>query len=584
MDIQTFITNYYEAFGQQAELPIAFWYSNHLEAATEKVTGCLFKCLKQVRNGQSVSLSTETILCGGGKFYTGFSDMPERVPGFVSLKERYKKTPEMVIDFIQKTGVPRTEQTYLHFARIDKISSFEIAEGILFLAAPDRLSGLITWTFFDHNAPDAVSTPFGSGCCSVVTQTILENRRQGKRTFLGFFDPSVRPYVEEDILSFTIPMSRFKEMYHTMRESCLFDTHAWAKIKERSETTKVAAPLLSAPVSFPILPTISLREVVLEDAAAIFHAIDTHRDYLKEWLPFVNDIRSVADEESFLKSVLLVPTDRYEPIFGVWNERHEICGLIGFHFSDFTNHRTEIGYWLLPEYQHQGIITTGVRTLCQWIVKEKNIKRIQIRCAVGNKASNAIPLRLGFHLEGTERAGELLATGEYTDIHVYSLLKEEVLAQEQPAVNQHNKQEYPPMHTTEHLVNQTMIRLFHCGRSISAHIERKKSKLDYRLTACPTEEEVKKLEEAVNAVIAQHLPVTTEFITQEEAQGRFELERLPEDASETVRVVKVGEYDACLCIGTHVANTSEIGTFKIISHDWNEENKRWRMRFKIVNL
>ena len=178
MDIQTFITNYYEAFGQPPELPIAFWYSNHLEAATEKVTGCLFKCLKQVRNGQSVSLSTETILCGGGKFYTGFSEMPERVPGFVSLKERYKKTPEMVIDFIQKTGVPRTEQTYLHFARIDKISSFEIAEGILFLAAPDRLSGLITWTFFDNNAPDAVSTPFGSGCCSVVTQTTLENRRQ----------------------------------------------------------------------------------------------------------------------------------------------------------------------------------------------------------------------------------------------------------------------------------------------------------------------------------------------------------------------------------------------------------------------
>lgn len=149
-------------------------------------------------------------------------------------------------------------------------------------------------------------------------------------------------------------------------------------------------------------------------------------------------------------------------------------------------------------------------------------------------------------------------------------------------LNEHNKQEYPPMHTCEHIINQTMIRLFGCGRSVSAHIERKKSKLDYRLTACPTEEQIKNLENTVNQIIMQHLPVTTEFITQEEAKGRFDLNRLPEDASETVRVVKVGDYDECLCIGTHVANTSEIGTFKIISHDWDGENKRWRIRFKLV--
>lgn len=106
--------------------------------------------------------------------------------------------------------------------------------------------------------------------------------------------------------------------------------------------------------------------------------------------------------------------------------------------------------------------------------------------------------------------------------------------------------------------------------------------MDYRLNACPTKEQIESLEKAVNEVIARHLPVTTEFITQAEAKGRFDLERLPEDASETVRIVKVGDYDECLCIGTHVANTSEIGTFKIISHDWDEESKRWRMRFKLV--
>lgn len=241
MDINTFITNYREAFGQHAELPIAFWYSDQMEAPTEKVNGCLFKCLKQVREGKIVSLSNETTTCGGGKFYIGFTDMPERVPGFVSLKEKYKKTPEMVLDFIEGIQVPKAEKTYLHFARIDKITSFDEAEGLLFLATPDILSGLATWTYFDNNSPGAVSTPFGSGCSSVITQTILENRKQGRNTYLGFFDPSVRPYFESNLLSFTIPMSRFREMYHTMRESCLFGTHAWGKIKERIEESSTSS-------------------------------------------------------------------------------------------------------------------------------------------------------------------------------------------------------------------------------------------------------------------------------------------------------------------------------------------------------
>lgn len=429
MDIQTFITNYHEAFGKQAELPIAFWYSDQLEAATEKVNGCLFKCMRQVREGKSISLSNETITCGGGKFYTGFSDMPERVPGFVSLKEKYKKTPEMVLDFIRKMQIPKTNKAYLHFARIDRISHFTPVEGILFLATPDMLSGLVTWACFDNNSQDAVSTPFGSGCCSVITQTVLENRHQGKRTFLGFFDPSVRPYFEENILSFTVPMSRFKEMYHTMRESCLFDTHAWGKLKERIQSPQAATvPFNHLNVSFEISPDILLREATIEDAAAIYHAIDTHRDYMRTWLPFVDNLKSVTDEEAFLRNILSAPVNRYEPIFGIWNGHNEVCGLIGFHFSDFANHRTEIGYWLLPEYQHRGIMTQCVRRLCQWAVEAKDMKRIQIRCATSNAASNSIPLRLGFQLEGTERAGELLVSGEYADINVYSILKEEAEA------------------------------------------------------------------------------------------------------------------------------------------------------------
>lgn len=238
MDIATFIENYREAFGMQAELPIAFWYSDRAETAAEKVNGCLFKCMRLVRQGYNVSLSKDTITCGGGRLYTGFDNMPERVPGFVSQKERYKETPEMVIEYIDGMRISRTEKSYLNFARIDKLQSFDVAEGIMFLANPDMLSGLATWAFFDNNEPDAVSAPFGSGCCSVITQAVSENRRQGRRTYLGFFDPSVRPHFEKDLLSFTIPMSRFREMYNTMRRSCLFDTHAWGLIKDRLKDGK----------------------------------------------------------------------------------------------------------------------------------------------------------------------------------------------------------------------------------------------------------------------------------------------------------------------------------------------------------
>ena len=137
------------------------------------------------------------------------------------------------------------------------------------------------------------------------------------------------------------------------------------------------------------------------------------------------------------------------------------------------------------------------------------------------------------------------------------------------------------MHTCEHIINRTMINLFGCGRAVSAHIERKKSKLDYAIPQPLNDEDITRIEDTVNSVIARHLDVTTEFITQKEAADRFDLKRLPENASDTVRIVKVGDYDECLCIGLHVNNTSEIGTFKIISHDYNDGILR--IRFKLIN-
>lgn len=150
---------------------------------------------------------------------------------------------------------------------------------------------------------------------------------------------------------------------------------------------------------------------------------------------------------------------------------------------------------------------------------------------------------------------------------------------EQPVFNAHNKEEYPPAHSAEHILNQTMVQMFGCERSRHTHIERKKSKLDYPLPACPTPEQIAEIERKVNEVIAQNLPVTMEYMSKREAQSLFDLKKLPEDASETLRIVRIGTYDACPCLGTHVTHTSEIGTFRISSTRY--ENGIFRIVFRL---
>ena len=152
--------------------------------------------------------------------------------------------------------------------------------------------------------------------------------------------------------------------------------------------------------------------------------------------------------------------------------------------------------------------------------------------------------------------------------------------EQQPILNEHNKQEYPPMHTAEHILNATMVKMFGCPRSRNAHIERKKSKCDYQLAAAPTEAQIQEIEARVNEVIGRNLDVTVEYVDRDHIPPEVDLSKLPADASETLRLVRVGDYDVCACAGTHVQNTSEIGQFKIISHDYNEGT--WRVRFKLL--
>ena len=151
---------------------------------------------------------------------------------------------------------------------------------------------------------------------------------------------------------------------------------------------------------------------------------------------------------------------------------------------------------------------------------------------------------------------------------------------ETPVLNSHNKSEYEPAHSCEHLLNATMVKMFGCPRSRNAHVEKKKSKCDYILDAEPTAEQLAQIEAKVNEEIAKNHDVTIEFMNREQAAAIVDLSKLPEDASETLRIVRIGDYDACACIGAHVKNTNEIGRFKIISHSY--ENGVWRLRWKVM--
>jgi len=149
-------------------------------------------------------------------------------------------------------------------------------------------------------------------------------------------------------------------------------------------------------------------------------------------------------------------------------------------------------------------------------------------------------------------------------------------------LNEHNKEEFPPAHTAEHLLNQTMVRMFGCERSRNAHIERKKSKISYTLDHKPDRKDEKAIENKMNELIAEDLPVTFEFVDRDHLSQEVSLDRLPADASETIRLVRIGDYDVCPCIGKHVRSTKQIGRFEMLGTNWDEMSHNFRIRFKIV--
>lgn len=170
----------------------------------------------------------------------------------------------------------------------------------------------------------------------------------------------------------------------------------------------------------PVTDEIMLRSLSVDDIFKIFNTLDTEREYMREWLPFVDGTQVVEDTASYVNYAL--STDDKQ--FTIWY-KDKFVGLIGFKSTDSDNKKTEIGYWLSQYVQGKGIMTRSVLKLIDYAFDRMGMNRIQIKVAVDNQKSRNIPERLGLQLEGIERDGELRVDNTYTDIAIYSLLKRE---------------------------------------------------------------------------------------------------------------------------------------------------------------
>lgn len=246
MDIEfkdKFLTLWKQYFNN-AELPITFYYtdvkSRAKSAKTEKLPRCLIGALNSIREGKSLYFETDSIGCPGGRRYCGFADeiapnfeyflsygIPEKLRG-----ERYVKTPEMVQKIFKNTPRFKAPHRFIVFKRWDMLEKIDNPEVVIFYATPDVLSGLFTLARFDETNRDAVQTPFGSGCSSIIQYPYQEKASRNPRAIIGMFDPSARPYVPKDTLTLSLPMKKVIKMVDNMEESFLI-TESWNRVKKR---------------------------------------------------------------------------------------------------------------------------------------------------------------------------------------------------------------------------------------------------------------------------------------------------------------------------------------------------------------
>jgi hypothetical protein len=225
-----------------AELPIILYYTEKetvKENDPEKTNYCLIACLNKVRNGTSLRFNTNSIGCPGGKRYAGFNpEISENFEYFLSCGipdvmegERYKQSPELVKNWLKDSSRYGARCSQIVFKRWDHIDENDDPEVVIFFARPDVLAGLFTLANYDVMY-EGVIAPFGSGCSSIIMYPVIEGKREHPHSIFGMFDPSARPYVEHDTLTFAVPMKRFTQMVENMTESFLI-TPTWDTIKKR---------------------------------------------------------------------------------------------------------------------------------------------------------------------------------------------------------------------------------------------------------------------------------------------------------------------------------------------------------------
>ena len=233
-------TNYFN----DAELPITFYYTSeegHADLAKpDSLPRFVIGALAAVREGLSLCFDVDSIGCPGGRRYLGFAEgitpdfeyflsygIPGRVRG-----ERYSKSPELVREIMRHWPEFKAPGRYIVFKRWDRLDAWDGPQVVIFFAQPDVLSGLFTLARFDEAEPNTVFTPFGSGCSTIVQYPFLEKDSERPRGVIGMFDPSARPHVPANALTFAVPMSKFVRMVENMEESFLI-TDTWKRIQDR---------------------------------------------------------------------------------------------------------------------------------------------------------------------------------------------------------------------------------------------------------------------------------------------------------------------------------------------------------------
>lgn len=239
----TFIERWRRYFGA-AELPVTFYYTDEsgraAPAPPPRDHECMLAPLARVRHGEALQFELATVGCAGGRRYLGFSQQlrPEfdyflscGIPGKLE-GERYKKSPELVREFVQRAPCFQAPGRYIVFKRWDDLMAADTPEVAVFFARPDVLSGLFTLANFDQLTSHGVVAPFAAGCGSIVQYPYLEREAETPRAILGMFDVSARPYVPSDVLTFAVPMRKLATMVSNMEESFLI-TQSWAKVRQR---------------------------------------------------------------------------------------------------------------------------------------------------------------------------------------------------------------------------------------------------------------------------------------------------------------------------------------------------------------